>query len=240
MQRFLAVMLMLMPIVASCGPQQPDLAQLTRMRTETADARVLESVGCTLRDWVCAEIVALRGEACAELANQTNRFPPQRQAELRACALKDARRLPGLLPSGDSASSSLSNDAPARIRQEAALAIFDGWRGALGANDPAVDPAGLEGAANDLRAIPGGEPLRRHSASRPPDQGGACRAGRWCLRHSCAGACDIAVGAARRCCSRASPSNVTRPSIFRESEGAAHDRDPDPVPVSRLADDAGR
>lgn len=181
MQRFLAVMLMLMPIVASCGPQQPDVAQLTRMRTETADARVLESVGCTLRDWVCAEIVALRGEACAELANQTNRFPPQRQAELRACALKDARRLPGLLPSGNSASSSLSNDAPARIRQEAALAIFDGWRGALGANDPAVDPAGLEGAANDLRAIPGGEPYaatlqaaRLIKEARAAQGGGAC------------------------------------------------------------------
>jgi hypothetical protein len=125
------------------------------MRAENADARAQESVGCTSRDWVCAEIVALRGEACAELANQTNRFPPQRQAELRACALKDARRLPGLLPSGDAVPP--PNDA-STIRQEAALAIFDGWRGALGANDPAVDSPGLDGAANDLRAIPGGEP----------------------------------------------------------------------------------
>jgi hypothetical protein len=159
MQRFLSAVLVLMvlltPIVASCGPQQPDLAQLTRMRTETADARAQESVGCISRDWVCAEIVALRGETCAELANETNRFTPQRQAELRSCALKDARRLPGQLPSADSAA--LPNDAPT-IRQEAALAIFDGWRGALGANDPGVDPAGLDGAANDLRAIPGGEP----------------------------------------------------------------------------------
>lgn len=179
MQQFLSGVLM--PIVASCGPQQPDLAQLTRMRTETADARVLERAGFTSRDRVRAEIVAPRGEACAELANQTNRFPPQRQAELRTCTLKDARRLPGRLPSGNPASSSLSNDAPARILQEAALSIFDGWRGALGANDPAVDPTRLDGAANDLRAIPGGEPYavtlqaaRLIKEARAAQGGGAC------------------------------------------------------------------
>jgi hypothetical protein len=132
-----------LPLAACLGPQQPDLAQLERMRTEDTTARANESIGCLSRDRVCAQLMQLHGEACAM---ETFEGPPADRPRMRACALAAARRLPGLLPA----------DAPADEQQAVALAILDGWRGALAAGDPAADPASLDAAEAQLRAIPGG------------------------------------------------------------------------------------
>jgi antitoxin (DNA-binding transcriptional repressor) of toxin-antitoxin stability system len=144
--RALRLVALLPPLAACPGPEQPDLDQLARMRTESTAARAGESIGCTSRDRVCAQLVQLRGEACAARANDMLGMSAAERAKMRSCALGDARRLPGLLPA----------DAQAAEQEAAASTIFDAWRGALDVDDPAADPASLNAAVDDLRAIPGG------------------------------------------------------------------------------------
>ena len=138
----------LLPLATCIGPQQPDLDQLARMRTESTAERARESIGCMSRDRVCAQLVQLRGEACAQRANDMLGTTPAERLQMRSCALGDARRLPRLLPA----------DAPGSEQEAAASTVFDAWRGALDANDPAADPPSLNAAVNELRATPGGGP----------------------------------------------------------------------------------
>lgn len=172
MPRALRLVALLLPVAACLGPQKPDLDQLARMRTESTATRAEESIGCVSRDRVCAQLVQLRGEACAARANDMLGTSATERVQMRNCALGDARRLPGLLPA----------DATTAEQQAAASTIFDAWRGALDADDPAADPASLATAVNELHAIPGGNPYADtleaasliHAAVRGAPTSGAC------------------------------------------------------------------
>ena len=149
-RRTLCLAGLLLPLAACSviGPQTPDDDQLKRMRAEDIAARTQESIGCVSRDRVCAQLVQLRGQACTRRADDMLGTTPAERTDMRRCSLADARRLPGLLPT----------DAPASEQEAAVSTVFDAWRGALDANDPAASPAGLMSAENQLKAMPGGSP----------------------------------------------------------------------------------
>ena len=151
MPRTLSLVCLLLTALVACsvvGPQQPDLDQLARLRTADTATQANASIGCTARDRVCAQLMQLHGEACAQRAGNVLGITADERARMLRCAVDAARRLPGLLPA----------DAPPAEQEAAASAIFDGWRAAIDADDPAADPASLAMAASNLHAIPGGAP----------------------------------------------------------------------------------
>lgn len=133
--------------LTGCTESQADLDQYPRMLNETADARAQESIACNARGLLCARLVAMRGEACAQTAND-NRLPAAQRQQRRDCAMADARRMPGLMP----------DDAPAADQDRAALLVFDAWRAARDGGAPAATSTAMKAAADSLAGMPGGKP----------------------------------------------------------------------------------
>lgn len=134
-------------LLVGCTVTTADTGQYKRMLAEGSDARAQESISCNARDLLCARLVTMQGEACAQTANDS-RLPAAERQKRHDCAIADARSLPGLMP----------DDALPADRDRAALLVFDTWRAARDGGDPAATPAAMQGAIAGLAAMPGGQP----------------------------------------------------------------------------------